>query len=383
METDSNLPSKELQEIATKLQGTLNPQLVTKKKLLEHFGFQGRCGSLVRKHIKKHLRRLNIVTVPDLNSREAKEFRLMRKSKVDPSTRIPSQQEYETGTIGELELAETQPIFIKLDETLSDGAYTQLLNSEKRGLVLVVEEAKSILGSNGVPEKWLLRNPRGAISWKSYAKALTKKGKAPSIIEAMDTDIMIVRLHEDLTEKYQHRSGILVVMDDDNYVCGLLTYRDIAQSLFKDQLLPYFLVGVIEDMLRNRIKQARFQPEEIQNVINERALTKVLVPAMEEILKEAGIQKTSKEIKTAVVKHTRCEFKGEDYMDFDNYQSVFQNDELFRKMNIRGSAQIIRDIIDGVRDARNELMHFNLDDEKDYVEIFSTALNRLRSLMND
>jgi hypothetical protein len=118
-------------------------------------------------------------------------------------------------------------------------------------------------------------------------------------------------------------------------------------------------------------------------VINERALTKVLVPAMEEILKEAGIQKTSKEIKTAVIKHTRSEFKGEDYMDFDNYQSVFQNDELFKRMNIRGSAQIIRDIIDGVRDARNELMHFNLDDEKDYVEIFSTALNRLRSLMND
>jgi len=229
------------------------------------------------------------------------------------------------------------------------------VESGKRGIVLVVEKAE-------VPQKQgeladpVLRKPVGVVTWESYSQTIINSPGnesknllvMPSPIESMNRDIALAYGTDDLIHSLQRieKQGVLVVLNSNDTIAGIATKRDIHNEL-AEELIPYQLIGLIENLLRTKIEEADFAPE-------------VFV-------------KASSNPETISV----------DKLEFANYIGIFSNPDCFKKLKVHGAAKEMGQLLNKVRILRNHLMHFNQEDEVDYAAELKSHYEAIRTLLKD
>ena len=67
-------------------------------------------------------------------------------------------------------------------------------------------------------------------------------------------------------------------------------------------------------------------------------------------------------------------------MDMGECEDLFADEEIFPKLKMHGNAESVKDMIKEIRIARNELMHFNLREGKDYPTFLMESLTKLKEL---
>lgn len=92
---------------------------------------------------------------------------------------------------------------------------------------------------------------------------------------------------------------------------------------------PFLLVGEIEGYLRQFIQRGNFTPEELNEI--------------------CGLEEAK-------------EISGVDDLTFGGYCRLLQNPESWNRINLRIDQQVFAEVLDSVRETRNNTMHFNLGD---------------------
>ncbi len=72
-----------------------------------------------------------------------------------------------------------------------------------------------------------------------------------------------------------------------------------------------------------------------------------------------------------------------DKMEFSNYVGIFSNIDCFRKLKVHGAAREMGQLLEKVRILRNQLMHFNQQDEIDYASELKKHYEAIRTLLKD
>ena len=355
--------TKEFEEIAEKVKSTGVGVPMTKQQLRYHFGDLSKIGSRIKDDISRELRRLKVTTEPSFRGKRVTEFTLVKSvprqqpapvGAVDqePPPIVPEMDE-NGGDLGELAIANQFPTYINKNAT-AEALFQRLVESGSRAMVLVVESNDP--PKQGKPDKPILRKPVGVVTWESYAHFITKAAAEdpsaglvhPTPTDAMNRDIAIAYGTDDLIHSLMRieKKGILVIMDSHNQVTGIATKRDIHNELAED-LLPYRLIGLIEDLLRNRIEAAGFPADVFQKVSN------------------------------------RPDVDSVDKLDFSHYAAIFSIETHFNALKVRGAPKEMGQLLDSVRVLRNHLMHFNTEDDIDYTSELRNKYEALRKLLND
>lgn len=344
-------PNDEFKMLAEKVRTTGQPLRLARADFLAYFGVN-RIGTRIKSQISYHLRRLQVTTEPDFRGKTVQEFDLIKatpKSQlkhVKPEEQEADEIEIDGGTIGELEIANKMPECI-VREASSEVLFQKLVHSGQRGIVLVVKRVDTVKAnpSQNIQERQLPRDPLGVVTWDSYARFFKQNGREPSVAEVMVTEVSVVHYSNDIVLNMLRveKRGVLVVVDSNNCVTGLLTHNDITSEL-ADWLIPYYIVGLIEEFLRMRIKSAEIELSRLREM--------------------------------AVDPH----LKSEDDLEFKAYENIFGNLQLFAKMNMNGTAGEMQKLLETIRGYRNDLMHFNQEDDIDYTKVLREAYDALRKL---
>jgi len=344
-------PNDEFKILAERVRTTGQPLRLARADFLAYFGVN-RIGARIKSQISYHLRRLQVTTEPDFRGKTVQEFNLIKATPKSQLKQLkPEQQEADEieaggGTIGELEIANRMPECI-VREATSEVLFQKLVHSGQRGIVLVVKRIDTVKANpaNGTPERQLPRDPIGVVTWDSYGRYFKQNGREPSVAELMARDVSVVHYSDDiiLSMLRVEKRGVLVVVDSNNCVTGLLTRRDIMCEL-ADWLVPYYTIGLIEEFLRMRIKSADIE------------LTK-----LREVAKNPNLET-------------------EDDLEFKGYENIFGNPSLFCKMNMSGTSSEMQKLLETVRLYRNDLMHFNQEEDRDYARVLREAYDALLKL---
>lgn len=357
------VPSDAFIEIAKNVVEKEIAHPMTKQELRAHFGNVSKLGRRIKDDISRELRKLKVTTEPSFRGKNVQEFNVIKsrpraasqpgQSNHESPAIIPEQDE-NGGDIGELSIANQFPCYVTR-EAEPKVLFQRLVESGKRGIVLVVEKAEN-MPKQGELANPVLRKPVGIVTWQSYSRAIINtpgnEGKnqlaMPSPLDAMDRDIALAYGTDDLIHSLQRieKKGVLVVLNSNDTIAGIATKRDIHNEL-AEELIPYHLIGLIENLLRTKIEEAHFPPEVFAKVSNNPEVNSV------------------------------------EKLEFSNYVGIFSNAEYFKKLQVHGAAKEMGQLLGKVRILRNQLMHFNQQDEIDYATELKSHYEAIRTLLND
>jgi hypothetical protein len=356
-------PSPDFIAIAKQVVDTDKAHPMSKQDLRVHFGNVTKLGRRIKDDISRELRKLKVTTEPSFRGKDVQEFNLIKSrprptrqsgpTNLDAQPIVPEQDE-NGGDLGELSIANQFPCYV-LRESDPKVLFQRLVESGKRGLVLVVEKA-DLPQKQGELADPVLRRPVGVVTWESYSQTIVNmpgnEGKdklvMPSPLEAMNKDIALAYGTDDLIHSLQRieKQGVLVVLNSNETVAGIATKRDIHNEL-AEELIPYQLIGLIENLLRSKIEEADFPAEVFVKASNNPDTTSV------------------------------------DKLEFSNYVGIFASPDNFRKLKVHGAAKEMGQLLNKVRILRNHLMHFNQEDEVDYAAELKGYYEAIRKLLKD
>ena len=356
-------PSAEFKEIAKKVAETGIPYPMNKQTLRLHFGNVSKLGRQIKDDISRELRKLKVTTEPSFRRKDLQEFTLIKsRTRTAPqseqpqqdSTPLPPEIDQNGGELGELSICNQFPCFVHRGAD-AKVLFQRLVESGKRGIVLVVDRVDGAF-KQGELTKPDLRRALGVVTWESYSRCIVNTPgndaetqlNLPTPIDAMDRDIALAYATDDLIFSLQRieKKGVLVLHNSSDLIIGLATKRDIHNELAED-LIPYQLIGLIENLLRSKIKGAGFTPD-----VFARASGNDNITSIEE-------------------------------MEFSNYVGIFSNVDHFKKLKVHGAPKEMGQLLDKVRVLRNNLMHFNQEDDIDYATDLKSLYEAIRTLLND
>lgn len=356
-------PSADFKEIARIVVETGIPHEMTKQQLRAHFGNFSKLGRQIKDDISRELRKLKVTTEPSFRRKGLQSFTLIKSR--TRAARQNEQPEPETtplapeidengGELGELDIANQFPCYV-VKEADPKVLFQRLVESGKRGMVLVVEK-EDRMPKQGELNNPVLRKAVGIVTWESYSREIINTPGneensllvMPRPLAAMDRDIALAYGTDDLIHSLQRieKKGVLVVLNSNDTIAGIATKRDIHNEL-AENLIPYQLIGLIENLLRAKINNAGFTPEVFKKASGNDNITTT------------------------------------DEMEFSSYVGIFANPDYFKKLNAHGAAREMGQLLDKVRLLRNDLMHFNEEDEVDYATELKSLYEAIRTLLND
>lgn len=213
---------------------------------------------------------------------------------------------------------------ISPDATFDEAITTMLLNDYSQLPVLAGEH-----------------NLRGAVSWQSIARAQHAKPNAP--FSAAIFDPPIVRYDEDLIDVLPLLSGpdFVLVKDEKKRIRGIVTTADVVQ-LYGQSATPFFLIGELDRILRNVMKEA-FSLDEVN-----------------EICRPEGLSTLG----------------SHDELTMGDYQRMLERPDNWGKLNWPLHRKHFVRRLDELREIRNDIMHFNLD-----IALDEDAVAKLRNMI--
>jgi CBS domain-containing protein len=170
------------------------------------------------------------------------------------------------------------------------------------------------------------RTLRGAVTWKSIAKARYADSSA-SFSDAI-TEAPEVRYDKPLSEVLQtlEESEFIFIRDDSNLIAGIVTTADVVHA-YGELATPFFLIGELDQVLRHILSRT-FTIEEVRLLCDPDG--------------SRGIESF-------------------DELSMGDYQRVLENPEMWKKLGWPLDRAIFVRRLSELRDIRNKVMHFNPD----------------------
>ena len=168
------------------------------------------------------------------------------------------------------------------------------------------------------------RSVKGLVSWKSIGRGAATGKQCETVAECMDPASEIAQ-DDSLFEAIRiiQNNECVIVRDRTQEVCGILTASDVA-SQFNEISEPFLLIGEIENLIRNMIA-THFTLDDIRTVHREG---------------DKSINDVSD-------------------MTFGQYLRLLENHSNWGKMNLSIDRVFFVNKLDEVREARNDVMHFD------------------------
>lgn len=294
------------------------PVLLTVRDLLAKWGARAR-GQRVSQRVEADLDNHGLITTPDFRS-------VTLDSKV--SLVCPSVSDEEDNT------AADSPVIPTFSEERDIGLTLGNLPSALGGVTSVTpqdsfEQAITAMLLNDFSQLPVLagkHNVRGAVTWKSIAKAWHIHPNAsiadaivPAQPEAYNRELFEV-LPRLIADEF------VIVKDDTNSISGIVTNADVV-NLYGELSMPFLLIGELDQELRQLIA-SRFPIDEIEPVCDPdgtRSLTSV-----------------------------------ED-LNMGDYEQILKNKNSWEKLGWRLDRVMFTSRLEELREIRNDIMHFNPD----------------------
>ncbi|MEY9937032.1 CBS domain-containing protein [Streptacidiphilus sp. MAP5-3] len=171
-----------------------------------------------------------------------------------------------------------------------------------------------------------VRTVKGAVTWKSIAKARHADPAAPFSDAIIPADEVPYDRHLIDVLPLLAKSGFVIVRDPTNKVSGIVTAIDVAIE-YGAMATPFFLVGEFDRLLRSIIVK-NFTLDHVKSLCEEGQAARI---------------------------------GSFDDLSIGHYQSVFRNADAWSKLGWPLDRKAFVERIDAIRKIRNDLMHFNPD----------------------
>lgn len=185
------------------------------------------------------------------------------------------------------------------------------------------------------------REVYGMISWKSIGKALSLGKTCNTVVDCFE-QVEILNYDEALFKavKIILEKEVVLVRDYKNEISGIVTSTDIGEQ-FLILSEPFLLIEQIENFIRILLSD-KLTYDDINKVLD--------------------LVKYEKEIK-----HLSD-------LTFGHYIRIFENEDLFKKIDIKVDRVILQKMLVDVNKIRNEVMHFNPEamEDKDLLILRKT-----------
>lgn len=221
------------------------------------------------------------------------------------------------------------------------------LNSEKDGILKLIyvrketqlQEAISLMLLNNFSQIPILSSKKdvyGLISWKSVGRALALGKNCKTVVDCYES-VETINYDEPLFKavKIVLEKEVVLVRDFKNEISGIVTATDIAQQ-FLILSEPFLLIEQIENFIRIILKD-KLTYDDINKVLD--------------------LSKIEKEIK-----HLSD-------LTFGHYVRIFENENLFNKIELKIDRVMLQKMLIHVNTVRNEVMHFSPEEmaEEDLI----------------
>jgi len=319
----------------------------TARELISYFGYSRR-GSWISRQICKQLDELGIMTFPPFDTTwidepfiyklkdEPKPTEGTQEQKVEQSvgvTETDSVPEDPIFRVGRLKSANTEPLSVSPNATLSEAVTTMRMHDFSQ---LPVVNGNTL---------------KGMVSWKSIGWYLSQKSKGTEVRHFMD------KANEILSDKSLFKAIELVkqhdavlVKNNKGEITGIITTYDLSAE-FRQLAEPFLLLAEIEKQIRI-ILSDKLTVDELQAVKDP--------------------NDTGRNISCI------------DDLTFGEYVRIFQNPDLWDKLQLEIDQKVFSKQLDDIRRIRNDVMHFNPDplENKDLLTLrrFSDFLDKLTEL---
>lgn len=270
----------------------------------------GRRGYKVVDRMRRDLRRAGLRTEPDFASAHIdSRVRLVRLQDQSEAEAAASDEASDVQLrVSSLAAASAGVVAVSPDETIEAASTRMSLNDYSQ---LAVQAGP--------------RSVKGVISWETIGKRRLT-GEPALVRDATRADAAFVNLDDPLLPVLETvaRSNFVLVRAQDQTLAGIITAADVTLE-FQSLASPYLLMGEIERRLR------RF----IDSVCQPAELADGLTPSDEE-----------REVESA------------ENLTLGELARLFENPEVWRRLNWRLDRTYFVRRLDEVRRVRNELMHF-------------------------
>lgn len=334
-----------LKEIADKVK---NGQVVfaTARQLLALYGYSRR-GSWINRNIKKELEELGISTFPPFDTTWVdEEFAFKLKVEPKPTEEKQEQKEEQTGFItvtdsifkdptfrvGRLESANKEPLSVSSNATLTEAVTIMMMHNFSQ---------LPIIDGNTL---------KGMISWKSIGSRLSQ-GKKDIEVRHFRQKAYEISPDESIFEAIELvKLNDAVLVKNKGKITGIITTYDLSTE-FRQLAEPFLLLGEIENQIRI--------------ILN----NKLSLPELQSVNDPNDMERNISCI---------------DDLTFGEYVRIFQNPDLWDKLQLQIDRKVFSKQLDDIRRIRNDVMHFNPDplEDKDLLTLrnFSLFLDKLSSL---
>ncbi|WP_418153345.1 CBS domain-containing protein [Actinoalloteichus caeruleus] len=188
------------------------------------------------------------------------------------------------------------------------------------------------------------RNLRGAVTWRSIARALQRKPDA-SVADAIDPQVEVVSYDRDLFEilPVLQKRDFVFVLDETKAIKGIVTTADVAHR-YGEMATPFFQLGELDQTLRWVLRR-NFDIDTVRSI--------------------CGRPTTSFERLT-----------------IGDYQRVLEHDAMWRRLGWPLDRATFIARLNEIRAIRNKIMHFHPDpipeDAVDKLRMFNRLLRDYR-----
>jgi len=301
-----------LKELKKQIEKNKKPQSESIRTILSWFDTKRR-GVTVISMIERVFTKYHLSTEPSLSEPwidGVVEIRLSEEGK-EPRTDYDSM----TVRLVHLDAANQKPIFVKPESP--------------------IKEATAKLLANDFSQLPVMKNDReviGFISWQTIGEAQVLGGVCELVKDCLKKGVQVLDSSTPLTDAIDQiiKHDFIMVRERTQLIQGPVTTTDLSVQ-YHNTAKPFLLIGQIEAAIRKILDS--------------------LAPI--ELLREAKHGDDTRDIN-----------KPED-LNFSEYKTVLSNDALWDRLNVKLCKSEVLKILEKVRVARNDVMHFHPDDESE------------------
>lgn len=301
--------AERLTELKKSIESSKEPKTETIRTILSWFGYQRR-GTQVLTQMERTFVEHGLQTTPELS--EPWIDGIVSISLAQAGEQEAPRYEALIARLGHLDAANQTPVSIKRDQKI-DAATALMLRHDFSQIPVMRNE----------------RDIDGVISWRTIGEAIALGGTPEFVRECMETKVRILKPDIPLTDAIDEivRNEFVMVRSKDNLILGPVTTTDLA-GRYHALAEPFLLISQIESSIR-RILDAH---------------------ASVAALKAAKFGDDDRDVK-----------RPED-LTFSEYKTALSNDAVWQKLGLKLDKSEVLAIIEEVRVARNDIMHFHPDD---------------------
>ena len=316
------------------------PVTLTARSFMAKFGYARR-GSWIVDYINRYMRRLDLMTIPDLDA-----------GGIDSTIAVTLRTHTDADTPPD-DSTDTPQEPIPIDPTLRISDLQTVINPP----VTVnpnaeLQQATTIMLRHDFSQLPVMENQRvvqGIISWQSIGMRLALDVTSGGVRDYMDAERInekVIRSDRPLLEAINlvTEHGYVLVQGGDNTITGIVTATDLSEQ-FKQLSEPFLLIAEIEGHLRNLI----------------------------------GRNFTASDIESALADQTTSDhISGAEDLSFGHYWYILENRERWAKVGLNVDRVQFIELLKSVNEVRNDVMHFR---PKGLTEEDMATLNEAASFL--